>query len=430
VNHEQAPGAGSSAAGGPAAARADHEVDVAVVGAGIGGLTVALSLHRLGIHAEVFERTTELREVGAAVALSANGTRILDRLGVTGDLEPRATVPTELIFRHWSSGSRIAAFPIGQNYRDRFGGPFWGIHRAYLQHALAAGWTKVGPLHVGHEVVGLHEDPDGVLLDFATGSRVRARLVVGADGVHSVVRRKVDETAPVYSGTSGFRGLVPVSDLPTLPDPSAVQFWPGPDAHLLHYQVDDRINFLAVLEGPKRWDTPEWTALAPAGQLARRFADWHPAVVEMVTAVTQSPQWALLALPALRRWSAGRVVLLGDAAHTMLPHHGQGANQTIEDAAVLAGCLADVGLDGYGAALLRYERRRRPRTRLVQHSSRIASDMLHLPDDECAEQRNRRLIDLDNQVAWIHAHDATSEAAQPRPVRSRFHDRPTARTRT
>lgn len=399
--------------GGPGTYRADDDhdrpVDVAVIGAGIGGLTLALSLHRLGIRAQVFERTDQLREVGAAVALAANGSRILDRLGVAADLEPHATPPTEFVFRHWANGSRMSSFPLGEHYRSRYGGPFWGIHRADLQQALVTRWTNEGVLHLGHELTELHEDSDGVRLSFANGVRVRARLAVGADGVHSVVRRLIDETVPVYTATSGFRGLVPISDLPTLPDPEAIQLWPGPGAHLLHYPVGDRMNFLAVIEGPERWDASSWAAQAPDGELAAGFAQWHPAVVEMVTALQQSPQWALLTLPPLRRWSVGRITLLGDAAHAMLPHHGQGANQTIEDAAVLARYLAEGGLDDYENVLRRYERSRRARTRLVQHCSRIASDLLHLPDGPGIEQRNDRMAELDRQVSWIHGHDATGD---------------------
>lgn len=411
-----------------AAAHRCHEdhgpaVDVAVIGAGIGGLTLALSLHRLGIRAEVFERADQLREVGAAVALAANGNRILGRLGVAADLEPHATSPTELVFRRWAGGSRISSFPVGDSYRQRYGGPFWGIHRAHLQQALVTRWTEVGALHLGHELSGLHDEVDGVRLHFANGAGVRARLVVGADGVHSVVRRWIDRAVPVYTGTSGFRGLVPISDLPTLPDPMAIQFWPGPDAHLLHYPVGDRVNFLAVIEGPDRWGAPDWSAQAPDGELAARFARWHPAVVEMVTAREQSPRWALLTLPPLRHWSAGRVTLIGDAAHAMLPHHGQGANQTIEDAAVLARCLAEGGFDEQDRALRRYERTRRPRTRLVQRCSRIASGLLHLPDGPASEQRNGRMADLELQLEWIHGHDATSAGGQPRPA----HVSPTAR---
>ena len=173
----------------------------------------------------------------------------------------------------------------------------------------------------------------------ASGATFEASVVVGADGVHSLTRQWVtggDE--PVYSGTSGFRGLVPAERLSRLPDPGALQFWMGPGAHLLHYPVDGGsvINFLAVVDGPARWTAPAWMEPAAPGAHLAAFAGWHPAVTEMIGAVPQSPRWGLFTRRPLARWSRGPVVLLGDAAHAMLPHQGQGANQTIEDAVVLA----------------------------------------------------------------------------------------------
>ena len=210
---------------------------------------------------------------------------------------------------------------------------------------------------------------------------------------------------PTYSGTSGFRGLVPRAALAQLPDPDAIQFWMGPGAHLLHYPIGDLVNFLAVVDEPARWPWPGGSTEAATGELAAHFAGWHPAVVEMIAAVPQSPRWGLFALAPLTTWSRGRVVLLGDAAHAMLPHHGQGANQTIEDAAVLADCLA--GAADHRSAFRRYERLRRARTRQVQRSSWDASAALHLPDGPAARARDRTLPHIFDRFGWIHAHDAT-----------------------
>ena len=231
--------------------------------------------------------------------------------------------------------------------------------------------------------------------------------------MHSQVRRWVTAGAePVYSRTSGFRGLVPVGQLPGLPDPGALQFWIGPGAHLLHYPIADGslINFLAVIDGPEQWPTPAWMQEAPPGSHLAAFADWHPAVTDMLTAVPQSPRWGLFALRPLRRWSRGPVVLLGDAAHAMLPHQGQGANQAIEDAAILAAEL-DVATD-LPAALRRYEDRRRVRTRQVQAASWAASAALHLPDGPAVPSRDAYLAHLDERLAWIHGHDVLAPHRQ------------------
>lgn len=219
--------------------------------------------------------------------------------------------------------------------------------------------------------------------------------MVGADGAHSLVRRWVTgDDEPVYSGSSGFRGLVPAGRLPHLPDPGALQFWMGPGAHLLHYPINGGsvINFLAVVDTPERWTAPAWLEPAEPGAHLEAFAGWHPAVTEMIGTMPQSPRWGLFARRPLARWSRGPAVLLGDAAHAILPHQGQGANQTIEDAVVLAAELG--GTADAASALRRYADRRRVRTRQVQLMSWAASAALHLPDGPAAQRRDAYLAQL------------------------------------
>lgn len=386
---------------------------VVIVGAGIGGLSLALSLHARGVRVTVLERAAELREVGAAVALSANGLRPLDELGLLGELEKVAAQPTELIHRGWRDDERVSAFPVGidGSYRRRFGAPYLGIHRAEFQRVLA-GACPEGMVRLDCEVTAV--DPDGTVT-LASGEQLRGAVVVGADGVHSRVRSVVDPDArPRYTGTSAFRGIVDVADAPLLPDPGAIQFWMGPDAHVLHYAIGahaEQINFFAVLEGPEPWTGGTGPTETDPGTLERAFTGWAPGVVQMLTAVSQSPQWPLYTLPPMTRWSRGRVVLLGDAVHTMLPHHGQGANQSIEDAAVLADLLAAPGaLDGdHAEAFDRYQRLRRARTRSIQRSSLVTSELLHLPDGPETDARNAGLAGLDPWLTWIHGVDARAD---------------------
>jgi len=390
-------------------------VQVAVVGAGIGGLTLGIALQRAGIEVTLYERAEELREVGAAIALSANGTRELYRLGVGEALDDVSTEPTELIYRDGRTGGRIAAHAGGADYRGRFGAPYWGIHRVDLQQTLAA---AVHPenLHLGRAVTGVGDAGDGAVITFADGSTATADVVVGADGVHSVVRQHVcgPGSGPVYSGTSAFRGLVARADLPALPDPLAIQFWAGPHAHLLHYPMggqahdDDTVNFFAVLCGPEQWSGGN--VAVPDGELLAAFDGWHPAVTEMLGAVAQSPRWPLLSQPPLTRWTRGRVVLIGDACHAMLPHHGQGANQSIEDAVVLAELLAAGDVT---AALDAYPRRRRARTRAVARSAWETGTLLHLPDDDVdgLAQRDARFTSYLDANAWVHEYRTTEKSS-------------------
>ena len=390
---------------------------IAIIGAGIGGLTLALALRQHGIQADVFEQAPALTEIGAAVALSANATRELDRLGLMPGITAVSTEPSELIFRDGRTGERIAAHRVRDagSYRARFGSPYFGVHRADLQKVLS-GAVAGENLHLGHRLASIEEEGAGLRLMFTNGRVERPDIVVGADGVRSVVRNWVlgGRASPRYSGTSAFRGIVPVSSLPSLPDPQAIQFWIGPDAHLLHYAIGGQaqdVNFFAVVEGPAEWPQRDsWTIPTRPGEAVAAFAGWHPAVTEMIAASTFEARWGLFVVSPLRQWHRGAAVLLGDAVHAMLPHHGQGANTTIEDAITLAKLVAHRGLPDLDATLVRYEQLRRTRTRTIQQSSWATNRALHLPDGPAIPRRNQRMADFPQHFAWIHEFDAASAA--------------------
>jgi salicylate hydroxylase len=383
---------------------------VAIVGAGIGGLSLALALRERGLRAEVFEQAAELTEIGAAIALSANGTREFARLGLLDELAAASTVPTELIYRHWRTGERIAAHPVreGDAYVKRFGAPYLGIHRADLQKTLGRALGAEG-LHLGCRLVDIVEQPDSVGLQFANGRTAEADLVVGADGVRSTVRQWVTGTDDArYSGTSAFRGLVPAENLSSLPDPQAIQFWMGPDAHLLHYAIGgggEVVNFFAVVETPPIWLAEGTVTEVSEDVPVASFRGWHPAVTEMIEAAASPIRWGLFVVRPLLRWYRGRVVLVGDSAHGMLPHHGQGANTSIEDAFALAGLLTEGRPDGLEAVLARYQALRRARTRTIQRSAWVTSALLHLVDGPAARARDEKVGRFPQDFGWIHDYD-------------------------
>jgi 2-polyprenyl-6-methoxyphenol hydroxylase-like FAD-dependent oxidoreductase len=397
---------------------ASTAIRIGIVGAGIGGLTLALALRRRGLAADVYEQASELREIGAAVALSANATRELERLGLLESIGAYACEPSELIWRGWADDRRVASFPVALRgaYRAKFGAPYFGVHRADLQHVLGAAH---GPqrLYLGYRLVGLRQDGDVVRLEFANGQTAEVDLVIGADGVRSVVRGHVaGEERAVYSGSSAFRGIVPVRDLPSLPDPRALQFWMGPGAHLLHYAIGPDgadVNFFAVVDRPACWKHETWTAPTEPEAAAATFAGWHRAVVEMVSAATHRVRWGLFTVRPLRTWRRGRTVLLGDAAHGMLPHHGQGANVTIEDAVALAELIPANGMKGFDDAMTKYESLRRARTRIIQRSARATNAVLHLPDDAIGG-RAASLARFHERFGWIHAFDALASISRDR----------------
>jgi salicylate hydroxylase len=384
---------------------------IAIVGGGIGGLTLAVALHQRGIEADVYEQAPELAEIGAAVALSANSTRELRRLGMLDALMAVSTEPSELIYRNWRDGSRIAAHPVHEamRYQGICGAPYYGIHRADLQRILSGALSGAG-LHLDHRLTEIRDLGGATGLSFANGRTVEADLVVGADGVRSLVRRFItgrDDT--VYSGTSAFRGIVPVAKLPTLPDPKAIQFWMGPDAHLLHYAIGgdaEYVNFFAVVEYPKVWPhADKWLDSIEPGEALATFKGWHPAVIEMV-AQHLPVRWGLFGTRPLLHWYRGGVVILGDAAHAMLPHHGQGANTTIEDAITLAELLPGTAPDELAPLLAKYQSLRRARTRKIQRSSWITNALLHLPDGPQLAERDRRVARFPEDFGWIHEFDA------------------------
>jgi salicylate hydroxylase len=385
---------------------------IAIIGAGIGGLTLAIALRQRGVAAELFEQAPELSEIGAAVALSANSSRELRRLGVLDAIAAYSTEPTELIYRDWLHGRRLAAHPMrhGLQYQNRFGAPFYGIHRADLQRVLGSALGGAG-LHLGHRLVKLVDQGDAIGLAFDQGRFAQADLVIGADGIRSVVRRFVTggEDA-VYSRTSAFRGIVPAARLPSLPDPQALQFWMGPNAHLLHYPIGgggDTVNFVAVIEGPAVWPhADKWLSEVEPGEALTAFKGWHRAVSEMVGSVEHKVRWGLFMMRPLLHWFRGRAVLLGDAAHAMLPHHGQGANTSIEDAITLAELLAGASSGGLEAVLGHYQAMRRARTRKIQRSSQATNDLLHLPDGPVLAERDRRMSRFPEDFGWIHEFDA------------------------
>ena len=311
-----------------------------------------------------------------------------------------------------SAGMREGPHIVSVSARDV------GIHRADLQAILSAA-VGLDRIQLRKHLVDIDDTGARALLRFDDGSTTEADLVVGADGARSVVRRwMLGYDDALYSGCSGFRGIVPMEKLPSLPDPTALQFWIGPGGHLLHYPMGNgHINFLLVERHPTPWPRRDWVMRATEGEQLRRFGGWHPAVVETITATPISDRWGLFHRPPLGRWTRGRVTLLGDAAHQLAPHHGQGANQSVEDAVVLAACLGEAGSGALNDALERYEKLRRGRTRKVQYASISTADVLHLPDGDDADRRNARLASVEgalHHLGWIHEFDASAQEPSER----------------
>ena len=380
--------------------------DVAVVGGGIGGLTLAASLLQQSISVEVFEQDTELREVGAGVAIGGNATRLLRGLDI--DLSQVANMPPALEFRRWSDGGLIWSHPIGEWYRQEVGAAYMTLHRATLQRFLAAA-VPSECIQLNHRLVGLSDEPAGVRLHFAEGDDVVASVVAGVDGVNSIARCYVcGDVTPTHSGEIGFRGVIPTRKSQDLPNPTSLHCWCGPETHVVCYGLDrgELVNLLAVYQ-PRR--LPAWTRSsnrvpATTDQALSIFEgySWDRRILDLVRNIEGDMSfWALVELPRLPRWSRGRVVLLGDAAHAPLPHQGQGAGLAIEDAYALGALLAKGGLTDYGSAFQAFENLRRRRTRMVQAYSRAAGQAYKFVGD-AATRRDASWPSLPRRIGWIH----------------------------
>jgi salicylate hydroxylase len=383
-----------------------HTCDVAVVGGGIAGLTLAASLSQKSLSVQIFEQDSELREIGAGIAIGGNATRLLQGLGI--DLTHVANMPPAVEFRCWRDGALLWSHPVGQWYAQEVGAPYLTLHRATLQHLLAAA-VPADCLQLNHRLTGLSDEPAGVRLHFENGADVVAGVVAGADGVQSTTRRYVcGDVAPAHSGEIGFRGVIPVEKSQDLPDPASLHCWCGPDTHVVHYGLDrgELVNLLAVYQPPR---LPAWTALsnrvpATRDEALRIFEaySWDRRILNLVRNIEGDMSfWALADLPRLPRWSRGRVMLLGDAAHAPLPHQGQGAGLAIEDAYALGALIANLGPKNYGPAFEAFEKLRKRRAWTVQAYSRAAGRAYKFADD-AAKRRDASWPSLPQRIGWIH----------------------------
>ena len=390
----------------PARTTTQAQPRIAVAGAGIGGLALAGALRAAGTSCTVFEQTRVLAEVGAGVQLAPNAVRPLYRLGLADALREHAVRIEAMEIRGWTDRP-IAVTPLGEGCERVFGVPYYTIHRAHLHDALL-GLVDEDQVRLGHRLRSAGQDDDGATLEFEDGSTHQADVLVGADGIHSVVRDALVEDEPVFSGLGVFRGLVPVDKLPASAREPKVRLWLGPGGHVVCYPVSggEYLSFAATaaLHAPP---VESWTATGDPAEFVGVFGHWSGLVADVVHAAGPIRRWALHDREPLTTWSRDRLTVLGDAAHPMLPFMAQGANQAIEDAVDLAACLAGATSADVPAALARYEALRSPRTGAIQQGSRGNAGFLHLPDGPRQEERDaamRRGAGLRERV-WLFGYD-------------------------
>ena len=355
-----------------------------VVGAGVGGLTAALALARAGLLVTVVEQAQALGEVGAGLQVSPNATRVLFHLGLEAGLSALTFSPEAVEARGWQRGQEIRRAPLGETARERYGFPYFHMHRADLVSVLGQA-CRAEPriqLRLGEAVAACEGDGTPSLV-LASGERLEADVLVGADGLRSIVREALfGPAAPRFTGNVAWRGLIPAERLEGADIRPVAALWMGPGAHFVHYFVrgGTLVNFVGVVEADD-WREESWSSRGKAADLRRDFSGWHPTVRRIVEAAPEDAcfRWALFDRDPLPKWSRGAVTLLGDACHPTLPFMAQGACMAIEDAAVLAACLSGCRRGELSAALSRYEDLRRPRTAGIQADSRRNARIYHLP---------------------------------------------------
>jgi salicylate hydroxylase len=394
------------------------DLSIAVIGGGIGGLTAAISLLKAGYDVHVYEQSRLLSEVGAGINIGPNAARLLIRLGLGEECAKVAFRSPFFHQRRWQDGKTLTRTPLGETIEKEFGAPHYIFHRGEL-HALLAKAVPPERVHLSHRCVGVEQSGGKVRALFANGASIAFDALIAADGIHSSVRKALLGPEQPRFACRAYRGLIPAEKVTDFPRESTA--WLGPGRHLVHYFVSagKLLNFVGHVE-QEAWISESWTEPGSVDDLRAAYAGWHPQVQRLIDAVDETFVWAVMDRTPINRWTCGRVTLLGDACHPMLPFMGQGGAQAIEDAVALTACLQRCGGDVESAFKL-YESVRLPRANRIQSESWDNKTRFHMPDGPDQEARDaamaRGMTDWSYRaVAWVYGHDAGNIDQRPEPA--------------
>ena len=394
---------------------------VVVIGGGIGGLTAAAAFMARGIAVVAYEQTDDLTPVGAGIQLTPNAVKVLRALELERGLREFGFLPQATVGRDWRSGKVVFRTPLAGECERLYGAPYMQIHRADLQRILC---EKLPPSTVllGQRCVALRNEGNSAIARFADGRDVEADLVVAADGIRSVARTTLfQEGTPRFTGNLCWRSVIPFDgpDFDLVEPDNAI--WFGPRGHVVTYYVNggNAVNLVACLE-TATWLEESWNARSTTAELRAAYAGWHPKLQHLFERAREVFKWGLFDRDPMPDWTVGRVTLLGDAAHPMLPYLSQGAAMAMEDGLVLARMLAENPRD-VALALRRYEAIRIPRTARVQLTSRAQGQKNHLISPWARLRRDlvyrlRNLIDPQSsglKAGWVYEYDAARIGAGP-----------------
>jgi salicylate hydroxylase/6-hydroxynicotinate 3-monooxygenase len=384
---------------------AEREPSIAIIGAGLGGLAAALAFDRVGIRADVYEQAPAIAPVGAGIQLTPNASAAIRGLGILDEVRARSYAPSVGYNRDWDTGRVTNLQRMGREIEETYGAPDLAMHRAVLHGALLAR-VSVARVHLGRRLVGLDSSGPAYRLRFMNGTEVVADAVIGADGIHSVVRETLfGREDPCFNGRVAYRTTFPTARIPAGIEIDGRVKWWGPDRHVVSYLLTpqgDEVYYIAVVNEPD-FRLESWSTSGSLDDVLRAFAGFHPRIRAVLGAAEQVRKWALVDRDPMPSWGEGRIVLLGDACHPMPPYIAQGAASAIEDAVVLSRCVAGFersgrDRDGLAEAFRLYERVRRPRTSRMQVTARQNTWLRYKTDAD-----------------WVYGYDAFATPLAPEP---------------
>lgn len=385
--------------------------EVLIVGAGIGGLALAHALLRRGMSVRLLERAPVLKPIGAGIQIPPNAMQVLRALELDGTIKARAFQPQAIEARMGKSGRRVFDIPLAHAAENRWGAPYLHIHRADYIAALVEDLPD-GVFELNARVISYENQAGGVSVSLADGRQVRCQYLVGADGIRSTIREQMlGPDAPHFTGNMAWRAVVRTEALGGLvPNPTACA-WFGAGRHAVTYRLGktgQKVNFVGVVEQAD-WQDEGWSLPGRKEDALKDFEGWHPVIRNVIENADELYRWALFDRSPLARWVDGRAVLMGDAAHPMLPFLAQGAAMAVEDAWVLAETLSD------GRDLNDYQRKRLPRTSKVQaasranmglfHKSSLASQLMTYGPMWMAGKVDPNIVH--RRMDWLYGHDVT-----------------------
>lgn len=363
--------------------------EIAVLGAGMGGLAVAGLLLRAGVDVTVFEQAARFERVGTGIQISPNAVRVLNALGLSEDIHQVAFAPQHWRNRDAGTGELLNELELGERAAQYYGAPYYVLHRGDLHAALREA-VPADRMRMGHRVVDVVEHEAGVRISCADGTSHDAKVLIAADGLNSLVRETMFRAeAPRYTGRVAYRAVIPAVSLKGRTLDDNVKWW-GKDRHIVIYYLNAKrseVYFTTSVPDPD-WQDESWAAEGDIATLRSLFDDFHPDVRCVLDACERVNKWAIADRRPLTRWYSDRIALLGDACHPMTPYMAQGAAQSFEDAAILSRLLiqADLQMTSVGAA---YQRAREERVERVQQTSHGNSWMRSETDSD-----------------WLYAYDA------------------------